>query len=127
MNLLIDTHVLLWWDMGAGELGSVARAAIADPGNNIYVSAASIWEISIKSAKGKLRFAGSPHAAIEINGFQALSISTAHAELAGRLDWSHPDPFDRMLVAQAQTDGLILVHADSTIHDYKEVPQLWAR
>ncbi|WP_271893699.1 type II toxin-antitoxin system VapC family toxin [Candidatus Phyllobacterium onerii] len=127
MQLLLDTHVLLWWDEGADRLGSVTRDAIANPDNQIYISAASIWEIAIKSAKGKLRFSGSPHAAIERNGFLPHSISPHHAELAGQLAWSHPDPFDRMLITQAQSDGLILVHADSVIHTYKEVPQLWAR
>ncbi|UXN60475.1 type II toxin-antitoxin system VapC family toxin [Phyllobacterium zundukense] len=127
MHLLLDTHVLLWWDEGADKLGAVTRDAIANPDNQIYISAASIWEIAIKSAKGKLRFSGSPHAAIERNGFLPLSISSHHAELAGHLAWSHPDPFDRMLIAQAQHDGMILVHADSVIYTYKEVPQLWAR
>jgi PIN domain nuclease of toxin-antitoxin system len=127
MNLLLDTHVVLWWDNGADQLGSATRAAIADPQNQIYVSAASIWEIAIKSAKGKLRFTGVPSAAIERNGFLPLPISPAHAEIAGLLEWPHPDPFDRMLVAQARTDNMILVHADSMIQTYKNVPQLWAR
>jgi len=126
MNLLLDTHVLLWWDDGADQLGPATRDAIANPANQIYISAASLWEIAIKSAKGKLRFTGSPQAAIGRNGFLPLSISPHHAEIAGQLDWSHPDPFDRMLVAQARTDGMILVHADSVIRNY-EVPQLWAR
>jgi hypothetical protein len=76
MNLLLDTHVLLWWDAGASEMGATARAVIANPDNTVYVSAASIWEIAIKSAKGKLRFNGSAHAAIEANGFLPLSMST---------------------------------------------------
>lgn len=126
MNLLLDTHVLLWWDDGADQLGPVARDAIANPDNQIYVSAASIWEIAIKNAKGKLRFTGSPQATIGKNGFLPLSISPQHAETAGQLDWLHPDPFDRMLVAQARTEGMILVHADSVMRNY-EVPQLWAR
>jgi len=127
VDLLLDTHVVLWWDDGADQLGSATRAAIADPQNNVYVSAASIWEIAIKSAKGKLRFTGTPSTAIERNGFLPLSITPAHAEIAGLLEWSHPDPFDRMLVAQARTDNMILVHADSIIQTYRQVPQLWAR
>ncbi|MRG55680.1 PIN domain-containing protein [Phyllobacterium sp. SYP-B3895] len=127
MNLLLDTHVLLWWDAGASEMGATARAVIANPDNTVYVSAASVWEIAIKSAKGKLRFNGSADAAIEANGFLPLSMSTAHAELRGRLDWAHADPFDRMLVAQAQSDGLILLHVDAVIHEFREVAQLWAR
>ncbi len=127
MDLLLDTHVVLWWDSGADQLGSATRAVIADPQNHIYVSAASIWEIAIKSAKGKLRFKGMPSAAIERNGFLPLPITPTHAEIAGLLEWPHLDPFDRMLVAQARTDNMILVHADSMIQTYKGVPQLWAR
>lgn len=127
MDLLLDTSVLLWWDSGAAELTAASRAAIADPSNNIYVSAASIWEIAIKSAKGKLRFAGRPSDAIKSNGFLPLDIAPSHAELAGALDWAHPDPFDRMLVAQAASGGMVLLHADSAIAAYKAVPQLWAR
>lgn len=127
MDLLLDTHVVLWWDSGASQLGTATRAAIADPRNRIYVSAASIWEIAIKSAKGKLRFAGAPSSSIERNGFLPLPIAPAHAEIAGMLEWAHSDPFDRMLIAQAQAEKMILVHADSVIETYKAVPQLWAR
>ncbi len=127
MNLLLDTHVFLWWDSGAEQLGSGVRAAIANPDNQIYISAASIWEIAIKSSKGKLHFTGSTSSAIERNRFLPLSISPRHAEIAGHLDWSHSDPFDRMLVAQSQAEGMVLVHADGIIHDYKGLAQLWAR
>lgn len=126
MDLLLDTHVFLWWDAGAANLGEEARAAIANPDNAVFVSAASVWEISIKAAKGKLTYAGSPVTAIGANGFLPLSITVAHAESAGALTWEHTDPFDRMLVAQAHTDSLVLVHADSVISGYP-VPQLWAR
>jgi len=126
MDLLLDTHVFLWWDAGADKLGEAARAAIADPDNAVFVSAASIWEIAIKAAKGKLSYGGSPGAAIAANGFLPLPITVAHAESAGALTWAHPDPFDRMLVAQARTDSLVLVHADGVIAGYP-VPQLWAK
>jgi len=124
---LLDTHVFLWWDSGAEKLCAVVRSAIADPGNNVFISAASVWEIAIKAAKKKLSFTGSPVAAITANGFLELPIAPRHAEVAGGLSWEHSDPFDRMLVAQAQTDSLILVHADGIISGYKSVPQLWAR
>ena len=126
MDLLLDTHVFLWWDAGATQLGEEARAAIANPDNTVYVSAASIWEISIKAARGKLAYTGSPAAAIAANGFQPLPITIIHAETAGALNWTHSDPFDRMLVAQAQAESLILVHADSVISSYP-LQQLWAR
>jgi len=127
MDLLLDTHVVLWWDSEDDQLGDKARLMIADPVNRIFVSAASIWEIAIKTAKGKLRFGGQAAAVIARNGFLPLPISPDHAEVAGFLEWAHPDPFDRMLVAQAQCDGLVLVHADRVIDGYKSVPQMWAR
>lgn len=127
MDLLLDTHVLLWWDKGADELGAATRDAIANAQNRIFVSAASIWEIAIKSGKGKLHFAGSASAAIERNRFLPLSITPSHAEIAGLLEWDHQDPFDRMLVAQAQSENMILVHADKIIQTYMSIPQLWAR
>lgn len=127
MDLLIDTHVLLWWDDGGGSRGPAGRNVIADRKNRIHVSAASIWEIAIKSAKGKLLFTGSPAAAIEKNEFLPLSLSPEDAEVAGSLDWFHPDPFDRMLVAQAKNHGMTLLHADDAIHGFKGVSQLWAR
>jgi PIN domain nuclease of toxin-antitoxin system len=126
MDLLLDTHVFLWWDRADPKLGEAAREAIANPDNNIFVSAASVWEIAIKHRKGKLRFAGSPTAAIAQNGFLGLPVEISEAELAGSLDWNHPDPFDRVIVAQAQTHSLVLVHADAIIAGYKSVSQLWA-
>jgi len=127
MDLLLDTHVFLWWDAGADPISPAVRAAIAAPENRVYVSAASVWEIAIKSSKGKLAFTGSPSAAVALNNFLPLAIDPVHAERAGGLEWSHPDPFDRMLVAQAQAQNLTLVHADSAIAAYKGVAQMWAR
>lgn len=126
MDLLLDTHVFLWWDVGDPRLGGGARAAVTDPANRVFVSAASVWEIAIKSARGKLAFRGSPTGAIAGNGFLPLAISPAHAEAAGTLGWMHPDPFDRMLVAQAIAQSLVLVHADAVIRGYAGVTQLWA-
>ena len=127
MDLLLDTHVFLWWDGGDARLGEAARRAITDPRSRVFVSAASVWEIAIESARGKLRFTGSPAAAIDANGFLPLAISPAHAEAAGTLAWNHTDPFDRMLVAQSLAQPLVLVHADAAIGSYKPVGQLWAR
>ena len=127
MQVLLDTHVLLWWDANDPRLGKAARDVIADPSNDVFVSAASSWEIAIKRRKGKLTFSGSPSRLIAANGFRPLSISPEHAEVAGSLEWSHPDPFDRMLVCQAQDLGFVLVHADTAIGAYAAVSQLWAR
>ena len=126
MDLLLDTHVLLWWDRGDQHLSREAREAIAVIDNRVFVSAASSWEIAIKARKGKLRFTGSPVALIDANGFLPLAISPAHAEAAGALDWNHRDPFDRMLVVQAQREHLVLVHADPIIRSFDGVTQLWA-
>jgi PIN domain nuclease of toxin-antitoxin system len=127
MDFLLDTHVLLWWDRQDSQLGNAAKAAIRDPKNSVFVSAASIWEIAIKARKGKLAFEGSPCELIEANGFTSLPIRPEHGEMAGALDWGHVDPFDRVLVAQAKTENFVLVHADSVIRGFGEVSQLWAR
>jgi PIN domain nuclease of toxin-antitoxin system len=127
VNLLLDTHVLLWWDGSDPRLAPAAATAIADRRNTIYVSAASLWEIAIKARKGKLAFRGSPSRLVDASGFVGLPISLAHAERAGGLAWNHPDPFDRMLVSQAIADNLVLVHADEVIRQFDGVSQLWAR
>lgn len=127
MDLLLDTHIFLWWDRRDPQLSTAVQAAIADPRNRVFISAASVWEIAIKSAKGKLTYSGSPCAAIGANGFLALPIAPDHAEQAGRLAWGHSDPFDRMLVAQAQLLTMTLVHADTIIAGFRPVAQLWAR
>ncbi len=126
MDLLLDTHVLLWWDRDDPKLSAEARAAIADIDNRVFVSAASPWEIAIKAKKGKLRFTGSPAALIEANGFLPLAISPAHAEAAGSLAWDHADPFDRVLIVQAQHERLVLVHVDANVRVFPGVTQLWA-
>jgi PIN domain nuclease of toxin-antitoxin system len=126
LDLLLDTHVFLWWDSALPELGEAARSAISDPSNNIFISAASVWEIAIKRRIGKLAFVGSPAANIGSNGFLPLPISPAHAERAAELPMYHRDPFDRLLIAQAQLAGMTLVTADRRITAYP-VAQLWAQ
>ena len=127
MDLLLDTHVLLWWDQDDHTLSRQARKAIADSKNQVFVSAISPWELAIKARIGKLRFEGSAASMIEANGFRPLPILPSHGEAAGMLEWEHADPFDRMLVAQAQAEGLVLVHADENIRRFRDVTQLWAR
>lgn len=127
MNLLLDTHVFIWWDQRSAVLNAGARAAIEDEGNNIFVSAASVWEIAIKRRNGKLRFNGSAAAAIAANGFHELPILPREAETAGELAWRHNDPFDRVLVAQAICQGFVFVTGDETIRALESVPRLWAR
>ena len=95
MNLLLDTHVFLWWDRQDKALNADTLALIADPTNQVFVSAASIWEIAIKRRLKKLDFRGSAVAAISANGFLELPILPMDAENAGALAWQHNDPFDR--------------------------------
>jgi PIN domain nuclease of toxin-antitoxin system len=117
MSLLLDTHVLLWWLEGA-DLEPHAAALIADPAVLVAVSAASIWEASIKQALSKLTVPGSLAEAALANGFEPLAITFAHAERAGALPPHHRDPFDRMLVAQAELEDLTLVTRDPAFDPY---------
>jgi PIN domain nuclease of toxin-antitoxin system len=118
VRLLLDTSTLLWWLDGDQKLGQEARAAIANPDNEVLVSAASAWEISVKRASGKLEAPLEIAAALERNYFIELPIEVAHAIAAGELPRHHKDPFDRMLVAQAQIEDLALVADDPEIAKY---------
>ena len=118
MRLLLDTHTLLWWLQGGTKLTPKAVEAIADPESEIWVSAASVWEISIKSALGRLD--GAPtnlDEAVHSNTFLPLPITFAHASRAGNLPPHHSDPFDRMLVAQgcARAAASIRVSSRSSV------------
>ena len=118
MDLLLDTHVFLWWDSKVARLGDRAKALISSPSNRVFVSAVSIWEIAIKRRVGKLAFEGSPVDAIGKNAFLELPISGRDCEAAGALDWTHADPFDRLIMAQAQVRGLTLITADAAMRDF---------
>lgn len=120
MNLLLDTHALLWW-LGGDPVSPDARDRIADPATLVVVSAASAWEIAIKRAMGKLRLDGSVAVLVAGAAFTPLPVSFAHAERAGALPPHHRDPFDRLLVAQAQLEGLALVTRDERMDAY-DVP-----
>ena len=117
MNLLIDTHVVLWWLADDPALPEWAASAIADRDNAATVSAASVWEISIKQAIGRLDAPDDLLAALS-DDFALLAMTADHAVAAGRLPPHHADPFDRMLIAQAVTDGLTLVSVDRRFGDY---------
>lgn len=118
MNLLLDTHVVLWW-LAGNRLAPEAQDRIADPASVVAVSAASIWEAEIKRALGKLRLDGSLVAHVAAAGFSPLAISLEHAERAGRLPAHHRDPFDRMLIAQAQLESLTIVTRDRAFTPYE--------
>jgi len=111
-RLLLDTHVLLWWLQNSKRLGKKARKLIGDPHNEIYVSAVSGWEIAIKRNMGKLKAPDALENVIEESGFLPLPITFFHGEQAGQLPPHHRDPFDRMLIAQAQAEGLVIITSD---------------
>lgn len=119
MNLLLDTHTLIWALENNSTLSSNARDAIIDGKNMVFVSSASAWEISIKKAMGKLKVPNNLREEIELHRFTQLNINFEHAHLAGELPDIHKDPFDRMLIAQAIIEKLTLVTRDSLIAQYK--------
>lgn len=118
MDLLLDTHAFIWWDERDHRLDEGAFAAIANAENRVFVSAASIWEISIKRTIGKLRFRPDAVKAVRRNGFEPLGIILEHADMAGSLPLHHTDPFDRLLVAQAKVQGFVLVTQDRRLLPY---------
>ena len=128
MRLLLDTHALLWWLTGDSSLSAVAREAIAEPTNDIHVSAASAWEIATKHRIGKLPGAAflvkDIRGIVAAQGFTELSITMLHGQIAGSLPRIHKDPFDRMLIAQAVTADLTLVSNEALFGAYG-VTLLW--
>ena len=128
MRLLLDTHAIIWWTGGSPQLSPLAKAAIQDADNEVFVSAASAMEIATKFRLGKLPeaerlaldFAGEAAA----DGFQTLSINVQHGQRAGELPIAHKDPFDRFLIAQAIMEDLVLV-SNEQIFDNFGVTRLW--
>ncbi len=118
-RFLLDTHTLLWWLADSEQLGERCRGIIGDQRNQIFVSAATTWEISIKMSLGKLEAPEDIDTIVEDEGFSKLPISLYHGQLAGKLPALHRDPFDRMLIAQAQAEGLIFLTADEVIGQYQ--------
>jgi PIN domain nuclease of toxin-antitoxin system len=118
MRLLLDTHVVLWWLDDSPVLSVRARDAIAAETNIVYVSAATLWEIVIKRALGKLELPNDWTEVLAAEQFQRLSVSWDHALEVGRLPNLHRDPFDRILVAQALVEGLTFVTGDALLDGY---------
>lgn len=117
MSLLLDTHTLLWWLAGE-QLGDEITERLSDPTELVAVSAVSIWEASVKEAIGKLVVPEPLPVVVADEGFEALPITMEHAQRAGELPNHHRDPFDRMLVAQAQIEGLSIVSRDQIFRQY---------
>lgn len=130
MNLLLDTQALLWWRAGHRKLGARARAAIEKHATAVHVSAASAWEMAIKCRSGRLRLRQPLDlwlpAAIENSGFAMLSVTMDHAMAVVNLPDHHADPFDRLLIVQAQLEGFTIVTSDAAFEDY-DVMRLDAR
>jgi len=128
MKALIDTHVFLWWNMEDAQLSPRARKIIADGKNEIFLSAASAWEIAIKAAKGRLALPEEPAlyvpSRMNLYRIQSLPVQVSHALRVYDLPPHHADPFDRLLVAQCQMESLPLITKDEEIQKY-EVETIW--
>lgn len=118
MNLLLDTHILLWWLDDDPILSEKARNAIADTHNLLILSSAVIWEIRIQQALGKLKIAPDFFDVIKDQGFETLPITADHAYAVGDLPHYHRDPVDRILIAQAIWEGLTIVTHDGVFQKY---------
>jgi PIN domain nuclease of toxin-antitoxin system len=119
MNLLLDTHALLWWLDDNPSLSKKAKRSIADGTNSVFVSAAVIWEIEIKKALGKLKIPSNFRQVLVQQSFEMLPVTVEHAYAVGDLPTYHRDPFDRMVIAQARVEGFTVVTRDSIFGRYK--------
>lgn len=123
MTILLDTNAFLWWIWDSPRLGKKSRAAIAS--GDVWVSAATGFEIATKRRLGRLQFEGDIAAQVEENVFGSLAVTLAHAVAAGDLPGHHRDPFDRLLIAQAQTESMVVMTSDTVFQRY-DVPLLTA-
>ena len=128
MGYLLDSHAWLWWATGDARLSAAARAVLVDAEADVVLSAATVWELGIKHSLGRLRTAVPFHHLLveepRRRGLRPLPVTHAHAAHASELPLLHRDPFDRMLVAQAELEGLTLVTRDAQVRAYA-VPTLW--
>ena len=121
MRVLLDTNVLLWAFLDSPKLSRAGRAAI-EGADEVYVSAASMWEVAIKAGLGKLPVDVSELAAtLDASGFLELYVTAEHAAFVAKLPHHHEDPFDRLLVAQAMTEPLVLITADASLAQYTDL------
>jgi PIN domain nuclease of toxin-antitoxin system len=118
LKILLDTHLILWWLMDSPSLSEDVRKFISDPENDVFVSAVSLWEIWLKQSVGKLKLPARFEERLAVEPVQNLPMTAKHARQVALLPWHHRDPFDRMLVAQAQADELVLLTADTTLTAY---------
>ncbi len=131
MRFLIDTQIFLWFVAGSSDLKENIKVLLEDEGNEIYLSMASLWEISIKTALGKLAIAGGYETVIDDvvkNGIEILNINFAHTVAQNKLDFHHKDPFDRLIAAQAIVERMNLISSDEIFDSYfigKSVKRIW--
>ena len=122
MNLLLDTHAFIWWALDPARLSLRARDACEDTGNRLLLSVVSIWETQIKRQLGKLRLPYTVSELVEhqvgVNRIQLLPIEPAHVYALDQLDYHHRDPFDRLLIAQANVEQFMLVMVDPAFQSY---------
>src|SRR5215468_7063079 len=116
MRLLIDSHALLWWSDASPALGNTAHEAIADPANEVLVSVAALWELTIKTSSGRLRLPADLETIV--TSFAVLSIEFPHLTRLAGLPRLHRDPFDRMMIAQALTEGIPIATGDPVFAAY---------
>ena len=128
MRYLLDTHIFLWWNLGNPQLSERVVGIIADGNNEIFLSAVSAWEITIKVAKNKLTIPEEPvrfvPSRMQLHGFQPLPIQIHHATRVYDLPMHHTDPFDRLLIAQSQIESMPLISVDADIRRY-ELEVIW--
>ena len=127
MNLLLDTHLLLWVAIGSEKLSAEARNVISNNANRVYFSAASIWEVVIKNGLQREDFHMDPYLlrrGLIDNGYDELAITSAHTLGVAHLPPIHKDPFDRLLVAQAELEGFLLLTSDAVVAEYPGPIQL---
>lgn len=121
MNFLIDTHIVLWWLYNDSLLSRKEYEAIGDHNNSVFVSSISAWELSLKKNLGKLDVPDDFLEALSYSNFTPLALTVAHGGIAGALPLHHRDPFDRMIIAQAQSENLTVITHDRYFSRY-DVP-----
>jgi len=128
MKYLIDTHTFLWWITDSSSLSKKAREIIGKAGNDLFWSVASSWEVAIKNKLGRLPLPEVPSVFITSelfkNRVESIQISNDHAFAAGQLPFHHKDPFDRMLISQAQMEDMVILSSDNVFQQY-EVKTVW--
>ena len=124
MKILLDTHLILWWLANHPSLSEQARTLISDSGNTLFISAVSLWEIWLKMSLGRLRLPADFEVKLAAEAFENLPLTAAQTRHVALLPWHHRDPFDRMLVAQAQLENLVFLTADDIVTRYGDFVRL---